>query len=100
MEASASDAGTASHRSPTLTGLSSGTMAVTFWTDKSTGTTAWTAPASVVKRSAVFGTGGGAVSAMLADSGSAVSGTYGGLTATTNKASGTGIEWTIALATD
>jgi hypothetical protein len=100
MEAASSDASTSSHKSPTLTGLSSGSMAVTLWTDKSTGTTSWTPPAGVVKRSAVFGTGGGAISALLADSGGAVSGSYGGLTATTNATSGAAVAWTIALATN
>lgn len=40
------------------------------------------------------------MSAMLADSGTSVSGTYGGLTATTNAVSGNGVEWTVALAGD
>jgi PKD repeat protein len=100
VEASASskDSTTASHTSPTVTGLAGGSLAVTFWTDKSTGTTAWTLPAAVTQRSTVFGTGGGAVSAALADSGAAVSGSYGNLTATTNAVSGAGVEWTIGLA--
>jgi PKD domain len=97
VEAAASDVTTTQHTSPTLTGIPNGSTAVSFWTDKSTGTTTWTPPAGVVQRSAVFGVGGGAVSALLADSGSAVSGSYGGLTATTNAASGVGVEWTIAL---
>jgi hypothetical protein len=98
MEASSTDVNTNSHTSPTLTGLSNGSFGITFWTDKSTGTTTWTPPAGVTKRVAVFGTGGGADSGLLADSGTAVSGTYGGLTATTNAVSGSGIEWTVALA--
>jgi PKD repeat protein len=98
MEAVAADSATSSHTTPTLSGLTAGTLAVSFWSDKSTTTSAWTAPASVTQRSAVYGTGGGAVSALLADSGSPVTGTYGGLTASTNATSGAGITWTIALA--
>ncbi|HEX3907137.1 MAG TPA: PKD domain-containing protein, partial [Mycobacteriales bacterium] len=98
MEASNVDTSTASHVSPTLNGLSNGSFAVTFWTDKSTGTTAWTPPSGVTKEADVYGSGGGAVSSLVADSGGSVSGTYGGLTATTNATSGSGAEWTIGLA--
>jgi len=35
---------------------------------------------------------------VVADSGSAVTGSYGGLTATTNVTSGSGASWTIGLA--
>lgn len=37
------------------------------------------------------------MSALLSDSGSPVSGGYGGLTATTNATSGSAATWTIAL---
>jgi hypothetical protein len=98
VAASSTDSTTASHTSPTVTGLSNGSLAVTFWTDKSTTTTSWTPPAGVTKRSEVEGTASGAVSGLLVDSGSAVSGTYGGLVATTDATSGSGAAWTIALA--
>jgi hypothetical protein len=91
---------TSSHTTPTVTGLSAGSLAVSFWTDKSTTTSAWSPPPSVTKRSDVYGTSGGAVSALLADSGSPVSGTYGGLTATTNATSGSAAQWTIGLSND
>jgi PKD repeat protein len=99
VEASAfaKDTNTASHITPTVAGLTDGSLALSFWGDKSTGTTAWTPPAAVTSRASDYGVGGGAVSALLADSGSAVSGGYGGLTATTNAKSGTGVEWTVAL---
>jgi hypothetical protein len=96
--ASATDTSTTSHKSPTVTGLPSGSLAVTFWADKSTTTTAWTPPAGVTQQSVIFGAGGGAVSGLLADSGtSAVGGSYGGLTATTNVKSGSGASWTVDL---
>jgi hypothetical protein len=95
--ASSTDASTSSHTSPALSGLSDGSVVVTFWADKSTGTTAWTAPSDVTTRSAGYGTGGGAVSALLTDSGTAVSGTYPSNTATTNATSGSGAAWAIGL---
>jgi hypothetical protein len=58
----------------------------------------WTPPAGVTKQSAIYGSGGGAVSGLLADSGSSAVGTsYGGLTATTNVKSGSGASWTVDL---
>ncbi|HEX3907138.1 MAG TPA: hypothetical protein VHW92_04325, partial [Mycobacteriales bacterium] len=99
-KASSTTRTTSSHTTPTVTGLSAGSLAVSFWTDKSTTTSAWSPPPSVTKRSDVYGTSGGAVSALLADSGSPVSGTYGGLTATTNATSGSAAQWTIGLSND
>jgi PKD repeat protein len=96
--ASATARTTASHVTPSVSGLVPNSLAVSFWADKSTGTTAWTAPSDVTTRSAVYGTGGGAVSALLGDSGAAVSGAYGGKTATTNATSGSAATWTIGLA--
>jgi PKD repeat protein len=97
--ASHSDTSTSSHTCAALTGLSNGSLALTYWTDKSTGTTAWTPPATVVQRSVVVGSGGGAISALLTDSGNPVSGSYGPLTASTNATTGAGVEWSIALTT-
>jgi hypothetical protein len=98
--ASATAASTTNHTTPTVTGLSAGSLAVSFWTDKSTTTSAWTPPSGVIKRSDVYGGGGGAVSGLLADSGSAVTGSYGGLTAMTNATSGSAAQWTIGLSND
>jgi PKD repeat protein len=98
VNASATDVSTASHMSPTVSGLTTGSWAVTFWGDRSTTTTDWTPPAGVADRAEVFGSGGGAVSGLLGDSGAAVTGTYGGLTATTNVTSGSGASWTIGIA--
>jgi PKD repeat protein len=95
---SATDAAaTTSHKSPTVNGLTTGSVALTFWADKSTTTSAWSLPAGVTQRSVIFGSGGGAVSGLLVDSGSTVSGSYGGQTATTNVKSGSGAAWVVAL---
>jgi PKD repeat protein len=96
-QSNTSGAGT-SHTTPAISGLTAGTWVLSFWTDKSTTTTAWTPPAGVTKRSDVYGTAGGAVSALLADSGTGVSGSYPAQTATTNVSSGSSVQWTVALA--
>lgn len=95
---SLSETNSATHVSPTLLGLSPGSYALTWWGDKSTTNSNWTAPAGVTTRSAVYGSGGGAVSALLVDSGGAIAGNYGGLAATTNVTSGSEVSWTVALA--
>jgi hypothetical protein len=88
---------TATHTTPAVSGLTDGSWVVSFWTDKSTTTSAWTPPAAVTKRADVYGTSGGAISALLADSGNGVSGSYAAQTATTNATSGSAAQWSIAL---
>ena len=97
--ASANDTTTKSaHVSPTITS-GSGDWVVSLWADKSSATTAWTAPNGVTSRDAEFGTGSGYVSALASDSASATGhGSYGGLTATTNQAGTKATSWTIAIA--
>jgi PKD domain len=94
---SQSNANSTGHTSPTITGLATGSWAISYWTDKSTTSSAWTMPGTVTSRATVFGSGGGAVSAALADSNAPVTGSYGGLTATTNATSGSATSWTIGL---
>jgi hypothetical protein len=56
---------------------------LSYWGDKSSSAPTWTAPASQTTRASSVGASGGAVSALLADSGAAVSaGTRGAQTAT------------------
>jgi len=88
---------TATHTAPAVSGLTAGTWVLSYWTDKSTTTSAWTLPSGVTSRSQVFGTGGAAVSAVLADSGAGVSGNYAAQTATSSAASGSAAQWTVAL---
>jgi PKD repeat protein len=97
VETSASSVSTTVHSTPALTGLTTGSLVVSYWTDKSTTTTAWTAPAGVTKRADVYGTGSAADSALLADSGGPVSGSYPSQTATNNATSGSSAQWSIAL---
>jgi hypothetical protein len=95
---SLSETNTATHVSPTLLSVAAGSYAITWWGDKSSTNSQWTAPPSVGTRTTVYGSGGGAVSALLADSDGAVAGNYGGLAATTNVTSGSEVSWTVALA--
>jgi hypothetical protein len=78
----ASDANTATHTAPSVPVASTGSWVVSFWSDKSSSTTSWTVPATATQRDQVIGTGGGRVTAALADSNAAVAtGTYPAQTA-------------------
>jgi len=71
---------------------------VSFWTDKSPSTTAWTAPAGVAVREDAYTTLSGRVTSLLADSAAPrAAGTLGGLTATTDQTSSRGAAWSLAL---
>ncbi len=76
IETSASATSTGfSHAAPAVSGLASGSWVVSYWTDKSSTTTAWTLPGAVTKRGLpVYGSGNGAISAAIGDSNGAVSG--------------------------
>ena len=94
----ADPANTTSHTSPTATVSATGAWVVTYWSDKSSVTGAWTVPGGVTSRGVSIGSGGGRVTSLAADSGGTVpTGAYGGLTATTDAASRS-LTWTIVLA--
>ena len=78
----------ASHPSPPVTVSGDGRWVVSYWADKSSTTTDWVPPAGVTARDETIGSGSGRIAALLADSGAPVpSGTWPGLTATTNEPS-------------
>lgn len=92
---------TTTHTTPTISGLP-GTRLVSYWGEKSSGTTSWSvpgSPANVNVRSQTFGSGGGRVASLLADSSSAV-GTAGGVPATTDYASRQATMWSLLLGTN
>ena len=99
VEASAfaTAAASSSDTAPGLTGLTDGSFVVSYWADKSSATTSFTAPAAVTTRALTLGAGAGAVNGLLGDSGGSVFGSYGPQTATTNDASSASSSWTIAL---
>ena len=89
----------ATHTSPTASVPLPGSWAVTYWTDKSSSTTAWTAPSGTTVRETSIGTGSGRMSSLAVDAGGPVAtGSYGGLTATTDQASAKAESWTFILA--
>ena len=97
-EASSVDASTAQHTTPQLQ-AASGDWVVSYWSDKSSATTAWVAPDGVQARGSSIATGSGYVTSLLGDSGAAVPrGPVGGLTASTDAVSTRGINFTITLA--
>ena len=96
--ASNADISTTSHTTPTLQAASR-EWVVSYWSDKSSTTTAWTPPAGVQSRNTSVGTGAGRVTSLLADSGAiGPRGPVGGLTATTDAASTRGVNLTLTLA--
>jgi PKD repeat protein len=93
-----SDSRTANHTTPSVDVNGAGSVVVSYWLDKSSTTTAWTVPSSVVARDSVFGSGSGYLTSVIADSGSAVpAGTYSGVTASVAQPSAKGIAWSIVL---
>jgi PKD repeat protein len=85
------------HTTPVLDARS-GDWAVSYWADKSSATTSFALPSAVTQRQAVCSVNAGHVCSVLADSGGGVpDGTYGGLLATADAASGNATMWTILL---
>lgn len=96
--ATAVDASTATHVSPTLTNVDPGAWLVTYWSDKSSTTTLWTSPVGVTVRGTLTGGGSGRVTSLTGDSaGAAPIGNVGGLTATTDAASSRGVSVSVLL---
>jgi hypothetical protein len=96
--ATASDNTTSSHTAAGIDVGAAGSWVLTYWADKSSGTTAWSLPNSVTARVAGYGSGGGRASGVTTDSGGAVpTGSYGPLTATTDSVSGRGNAVTLVL---
>jgi myo-inositol-hexaphosphate 3-phosphohydrolase/alpha-tubulin suppressor-like RCC1 family protein len=87
-----------SRSAPATTVATSGSWVVSYWADRSSSDRTWTAPAGVAVRGTTYGTGGGRVSSLLADSGGPLSsGTYAARSATTSASSAQGIGATLVL---
>jgi hypothetical protein len=99
VTAGASDSSTASHTAPAIAVANGGSWVVSFWSDKSSSTTAWTLPGDVTQRDHVIGTGGGHLAAAIADSAMGQSsGTYPAQTASVGAtASGKGATISLVL---
>jgi PKD repeat protein len=91
----------ASHTTPSVSDIPSGAWVVSYWADRSTSTTAWTAPAGELTRLTSFGATGSTatIDALITDSGTQVpAGSRAGLTATANGSTGKAVMWTLVLA--
>lgn len=96
--ASLAEASGTSHTTPVLA-ATAGSWVVSYWADKSSSTTAWTAPPGVAVRHTAYTTLSGRVTALVADSGAPVAaGPAGGLVATTDASSTRAATWTVLLA--
>ncbi|MBA3524728.1 MAG: hypothetical protein H0T85_09300, partial [Geodermatophilaceae bacterium] len=91
-------ASSASHTTPSVA-VGGESWVLSWWADKSSTTTTWTAPGGLSVRDVVIGSGTGYVSSLVADSGRAVpAGQYGAYVATVNAPSSKAATWTILLA--
>jgi hypothetical protein len=89
---------TKTHKSPVVTNSDPGAWRVSYWSDKNSATTSWTAPSGEILEASTTGTGGGRVGTLLTDSGGSVAtGAQGGLTATANAAASSATSWTLLL---
>jgi hypothetical protein len=75
-----------------------GSALVSYWADKSGGTTTWALPAGVELRNLSVGAGSGRVTAALGDTGSLAVGSAGGLSATADTSTARGVTWSIVIA--
>ncbi|MBM9459366.1 phytase [Nocardioides sp. zg-536] len=88
---------TAAHTTPRLT-ASAGMLRVSYWADRNSSASGWTAPAGEQVRVVSGGTGGGRIGVLLTDPAAPVpAGATGGLTATSASASDKATSWTILL---
>ncbi|MEQ4203830.1 PKD domain-containing protein [Actinopolymorpha sp. B9G3] len=85
------------HTTPGVQGVD-GAWLVSYWTDKSSATTQWTAPAGQTTRRSSYGTGSGRISMLLTDGGApAGTGAKGSLGATADAASAQATMWSFLI---
>jgi PKD repeat protein len=91
----------AAHTTPVLPNDTAGAWRVSYWSDKSSATTAWSEPAGECRRASTVGSGGGRIGALLTDSGRGLTAgtptTTGALVATSNAATDKATTWTLLL---
>jgi myo-inositol-hexaphosphate 3-phosphohydrolase len=91
---------TTAHTAPAVLDDLAGTCRVSFWSDKNSATTGWTAPAGETVRALTVGAGGGRVSGLLTDAAGPLEGVPSTTTAGTAVATaptGTATMWTLLL---
>jgi PKD repeat protein len=95
--ATAQDTNASSHTTAAIN-ASAGSWVVSLWSDRSTATRTWATPGSVSQRDASPDSGNLTIQGVVADSGGSVSsGTYPGVTATTDANTDRTAMWTIEL---
>ncbi len=84
---------------PVGTVTAAGAWVVSYWVTKSSnGISAWASPSGISVRGSSFGTAGGALATLSADSGQpAPAGVCGGLVATSNATGSSSTTWTVVL---
>lgn len=97
--ASSADTSTSSaHTTPVIDAPATTGEVLSFWVDKSSTTTAWTGPANTAIRHQSYGSGGGYLTALLADSdGREIGAQVGGLTASTDVSAPKAVMFTLVL---
>ncbi|MFT3871420.1 MAG: PKD domain-containing protein [Nocardioides sp.] len=98
----ASDAGltnATTRATPEVSGIADGSWVVSFWSDKSSSTTAWTPSAAVTTRGTGCGTGSARICSALADSNAKVPAVYGNISASIDAPSSAATMWSIVLPT-
>jgi myo-inositol-hexaphosphate 3-phosphohydrolase/PKD repeat protein len=92
---------TASHTTPVVTNSTTGAWRVSYWSDKNSATTEWTAPTGETSRATTTGSGGGRVGSLLTDPQAPLTAgtpaTTGGLTAVANAGTDKATSWTLLL---
>ncbi len=88
---------TAAHTTPTATSADP-VHRVSYWSDKTSATTGWTAPAGETVQATTTGGGGGRIGSLLTDHPDPQpAGTHGALTATATSAANKATMWTLLL---
>jgi PKD repeat protein len=86
------------HTTPGTTVANAGSWVLSYWADKSSATTTWTAPGGQTQRSLSVGTSSGRITSLLTDTNAVVpTGARSGLTATADSASAKATMWTVVL---
>jgi PKD repeat protein len=91
----------AAHTTPGATVATAGSYVVSYWADKTSGTTGWTLPAGQTQRSLALGTGTGRITSVASDPNApAATGASPGVTATSTTSSRKATMWTVVLQAD
>lgn len=89
------------HTTPGATVATAGSYVVSYWADKTSGTTGWTLPAGQTQRSIALGTGTGRITSIASDPNAPTSvGPSAGVTATSTTSSRKATMWTVVLEAD